>query len=400
MLRLKAFSIVLHIAGWLLFLMLPLLFMENGQQGTLPGMLYSLPFLSFCVCYISLFYLNTYYLIPEYFIRKKYVTYFACVVLLFIGVFYLRPFDKLMNSRDQKSRSAETQGRSLSDPGRQDFNMPPAREPGAGQGPDDGYFNPGPGHRPGNGHPAPDHRFNPGPPMGGRPGRHMDINSLLIFVLVMAFGMAMKSVAQWQITEKRAILAEADKAIAELSFLKAQINPHFLYNTLNNIYTLSVIGSEKTSDSIMKLSNIMRYVTDEAEADFVPLSNELNCISNFIDLQKLRLGKMVTLNYSVAGDPADYQICPLLLMTFIENVFKYGLSNHLPALITISIRMENGSIVFHSQNTIFDHKRHRERTGIGISNTKKRLEHLYPDKYTLVIDQADQLFTVDLVLRS
>ncbi|WP_139298314.1 LytS family sensor histidine kinase [Pedobacter hartonius] len=139
--------------------------------------------------------------------------------------------------------------------------------------------------------------------------------------------------------------------------------------------------------------------TGRAEADFAPLSSELICISNFIDLQKLRLGKMVTLNYSIEGEPADYQICPLLLMTFIENVFKYGLSNHIPALIVISIRIQKGSIIFHSQNTIFDSKRHTERTGIGIANTRKRLEHLYPGTHTLAIDQSERLFTVDLVLR-
>jgi len=375
MLRPKAFSVFLHIAGWLLFLILPLLFMESGQEGNWPGILYSLPFLRFCVCYISLFYINIYFLIPDYFIRKKYIAYFSFAILLFIGVFYLRPFDKLMNSRNRNFRRMEMDGRI-----QRDFNMPP---------PPPGEFN--------------GRNFGPGPHMNEGPrrmGRRIDINSLLIFILVMAFGMAIRSVEQWQITEKRAILAEADKAIAELSFLKAQINPHFLYNTLNNIYTLSVIGSEKTSESIMKLSNIMRYVTDEAEADFVPLSSELSCISNFIDLQKLRLGKMVTLNYSVEGDPAAYQICPLVLMTFIENVFKYGLSNHVPALIVISIRMEKDRIIFHSQNAVFDHNKHPERSGIGIANTRKRLGHLYPDKYSLDITEADQLFTVDLVLRS
>ena len=110
MLRPKAFSFLLHIAGWLLFLILPLLFMESSQEGNWPGILYSLPFLRFCVCYISLFYINSYYLIPDYFIRKKYVTYFSFTILLFIGVFYLRPFDKLMNSRDHNFRMMEMRG--------------------------------------------------------------------------------------------------------------------------------------------------------------------------------------------------------------------------------------------------------------------------------------------------
>jgi len=388
MFRLKAFSVILHIAGWSLFLMLPLLFMENGQGTDYFNEIYSRPYLQFSLCYILLFYVNSYLLIPKFFLVKEYLYYFLFVVLLFAGVFFLRPFDRLIISRNVVPGRAEMKYKPPFDNHHPDFGkmLPPS----------DHRLDHGPGPGPGN-------DFNPGPPNGGdgSPFSHrIDVTSLLIFVLIMAFSMALKSVKQWQISEKRAILAEADKAIAELSFLKAQINPHFLYNTLNNIYTLSVIGSEKTSESIMKLSNIMRYVTDEAEADFVTLVNELNCISNFIDLQKLRLGKVVTLNYIVTGDPGGYQISPLLLMTFIENVFKYGLSNHAPAKIDISIEIGEGQIVFHSQNQVFNTKRHEERAGIGIINTKKRLDYLYPDLYTLKIDQTDNLFTVDLILRS
>lgn len=366
MFRFKTFTIILHIAGWLLFLMFPLLFLEREADADRSTILYSFPYLQFCLCYIVLFYINSYYLIPKFFLHKKYQVYFLIVSLLFAGVLILKPFDQLMSSRTRQ----------------REFRMPPM-----GSSPDrvnDGRFNPGP---------PPQHE-------GERGFARFDVNSLLIFILIVAFGMSLRSVEQWQITEKRAILAEGDRAIAELSFLKAQINPHFLYNTLNNIYTLSLIGSDKTSESIMKLSNIMRYVTDEAESNFVSLENELTCISNFIDLQKLRLGKMVTLNYSVEGDPLNYKIAPLLLMTFIENVFKYGLSNHHPAKIDLYIHIKEDSIVFHSQNQKFKAKSYTERTGIGIFNTKKRLEYLYPQKHVLTIEEDEQLFKVDLVLYS
>jgi len=380
MYRLKTFSLILHIAAWLLFLLFPLLIMDNAEGIAIkPSVLLTWPYLQFCICYILLFYINSYFLIPRFFILKKYGTYFLCVLLLFIGIIYLRPFDRLMSSRAQAFRNREMTRMT---------NM---------------YGKPFMDGAPYMGQLPPDTGFRYGPP-GRQDGRmrphHLDVNSQLIFVLIMAFSLALRSVEQWQITEKRAILAEADKAIAELSFLKAQINPHFLYNTLNNIYTLSIIGSEKTSDSIMKLSNIMRYVTDEAEADFVPLSSELNCISNFIDLQKLRLGKSVSLHYTVAGEPLGHRISPLLLMTFIENVFKYGLSNHEPALIDITINIDDEYIVFHSQNQVFNYKGHSERSGIGILNTRKRLDHLYPDKYELKINSDDNLFTVNLKLRS
>jgi two-component system LytT family sensor kinase len=380
MYRLKTFSLILHIAGWFLFLLFPLLIMDNAEGIAIkPSVLLTWPYIQFCLCYILLFYINSYFLIPQFFLLKKYWRYFACVAVLFAGVIYLSPFDRLMSSRAQAFRAREMHrmssvyGRPFQLDGPTLSQLPP----------DSGFRN-----------------WPPGGPGGKMRPHRLDVNSQLIFVLIMAFSLALRSVEQWQITEKRAILAEADKAIAELSFLKAQINPHFLYNTLNNIYTLSIIGSEKTSDSIMKLSNIMRYVTDEAEADFVPLSSELNCITNFIDLQKLRLGKSVTLRYTITGEPLGHKISPLLLMTFIENVFKYGLSNHEPALINMTISMDEEYIIFHSQNQIFNYKGHSQRSGIGIINTRKRLDHLYAGKYELKINSDNDLFTVDLILRS
>src|SRR6202008_3873902 len=110
--------------------------------------------------------------------------------------------------------------------------------------------------------------------------------SLFIFIMIIALSTAAVINQQWRLTEQRAIQAEVDKANAELSFLKAQINPHFLFNTLNNIYTLAINNNEHTADSIMKLSNIMRYVTDEVGEDFVPVQNELDCIDNYIELQR------------------------------------------------------------------------------------------------------------------
>jgi two-component system LytT family sensor kinase len=126
---------------------------------------------------------------------------------------------------------------------------------------------------------------------------NIDMVGLFIFIIVMGLGIAISTVQKWQLTEQMVIRAEAEKAHAELSFLKAQINPHFLFNTLNNIYALSVTDSKHTSESIMKLSNIMRYVTDEVTEDFVLLQSEIDCINDYIDLQKLRLSKKTALRF-------------------------------------------------------------------------------------------------------
>lgn len=144
----------------------------------------------------------------------------------------------------------------------------------------------------GAGRPVPDRGVPPGrkpppPPANERAGAHFDVVSVFLFFMLVALGVAIQTVERLHNSEKRALQAETDKANAEFSFLKAQINPHFLFNTLNNIYSLAVTESEHTPDAIMKLSNIMRYVTDEVTEDRVPLESEAACIQDYIDLQRL-----------------------------------------------------------------------------------------------------------------
>lgn len=193
--------------------------------------------------------------------------------------------------------------------------------------------------------------------------------------------------------------AEADKANAELSFLKAQINPHFLFNTLNNIYSLSNAKSENTAASILKLSNIMRYVTDEVKEEFVPLEDEVAFISDYIDLQRLRLGNKMNISFLVSGKITGKKIAPLILMTFIENVFKYGISSHSPSAIDIQLSAADDSISFICTNKLYENQRRIESTGIGIANTRKRLEHLYPGRFELNINKENGMFTVQLTLK-
>ncbi len=374
MIRLRASPVIIHIAAWLLFMSFPLLFMTQGSplDHIAPPAIWS--YLRFSGLYILLFYLHTNWLIPQYFLKKKYLTYSLVLILLFGAVYYIKPFDDLVsrNLPQHSGRNAPLKYERRLPPGSQ-FGPPPGRsgqgKPPGGPGPEDNVS-------------------------------HFDITSLFIFLMILGLGSALQSMKQWQLSERRAIRAEADKANAELSFLKAQINPHFLYNTLNNIYTLCITGSENAAESIMRLSNIMRYVTDESDADFVPLQDETECISNFIALQRLRLGKKTALNYRVEGDLQGHKITPLILMTFVENAFKYGLSNHLASGIDISLKADGQKIIFYSKNRIFEHKKPRARKGVGLENTKKRLNYLYPGRHTLTITEDEGFFTVLLVLES
>jgi LytS/YehU family sensor histidine kinase len=204
---------------------------------------------------------------------------------------------------------------------------------------------------------------------------------------------------RWLVSEKRILEAETEKANAELSFLKAQINPHFLFNTLNTIYTLILTQNDKAGDAVLKLSNIMRYATDDATANFVPLEKEVDSITDFIALQRLQHGKKAKLDFSVTGNLENKQIAPLILLTYIENAFKYGVSSHLETTITIKITVEADNITFFCQNSIFTRTGFKEaRTGVGLENTKKRLEFLYPGKHDLKITCTEDLYTVNLNL--
>lgn len=241
--------------------------------------------------------------------------------------------------------------------------------------------------------PPPDRKEGNGP--GGK-----DINSIIIFIAAWAVSTAIPAIRQWRATEKRALQAETDRANAELSFLKSQVNPHFLFNTLNNIYSMAITKNDNTAPSIMKLSNIMRYVTDELGEDYVPLDSEIECMKDYIDLQRLRLGAKMKVDVSITGNTTDKQIAPLILMTFVENVFKYGISSHEESGITIKLSADEHNITFFCQNKLFETKRNTERTSIGIPNARQRLQHLYPNKYFLDINTDNELFTVQLTLQA
>ncbi|GAA0564850.1 sensor histidine kinase [Chitinophaga japonensis] len=373
MFRNNASIIIIHTAGWLIFLSLPLLFISgqpgnNDQWWTLLG---AGRYWLFVLVYMLLFYGNIYLLIPRLFFRKKVAAWFVVIVLLMALVYYLKPFDQLLGYAGMRPGFRTEQGPPPPHP-----DLPPPHN----------------GDRPPAGGPP---REGAAPGKGGR----TDIVSLFLFIMVVTLAMAVELSKRWRLTEQRATRAEADHAHAELSFLKAQINPHFLFNTLNNIYTLALTGNEHTADSIMKLSNIMRYVTDDAAEHFVSLQSEVDCIRDYIDLQRLRLGKKVQLDFSVTGNLAHKKIAPLILMTFIENVFKYGISNHAPATLIIRIFAEAGTVGFFSRNPLFADRRQQESTGIGIANTRQRLAHLYPGRHLLNISEDDGFFTVELTLQ-
>lgn len=373
--RVKLVQVISHITGWVFFFSLIFIFLSNTPSGqdNFTQRLFSAPFLIFSVTYITLFYLNNYLLVPRLYLQKKYLLYTGCLITLFFIVYTISPFDGLMRQRQGMQQNFM--------PG-----MPRPMDPGSRPPPEKGdeKFPPPGGNR---------------PPMG-QPRKNTDINSIILFITVIAISTAIPVIKQWRVTEKRALLAEAQKATAELYMLKSQVNPHFLFNTLNNIYSLAVTNSPHTASSIMKLSKMMRYLTDEVGEDFVSLDDELECMHDFIDLQKLRISN-TDVDFTVNGDTATRQIAPLLLMTFVENAFKYGVSSHSHSFIRIALTVTAGTLEFYCSNKIHVNKTKTlaDREGTGIANVKQRLQLLYPGKHQLMIDTADNNFVVQLIIQ-
>jgi len=221
--------------------------------------------------------------------------------------------------------------------------------------------------------------------------------SYVIFFLVFAIGTCITVIQQWLKSEATKKEVETEKLNTELSFLKSQINPHFFFNTLNNIYSLAVVESQQTAPSILKLSAIMRYILSDAQSNVVTLEQEIVFIQNYIDLQMVRLTEKVKVNFLVEGMANNKMIAPLLFISFVENAFKYGVSTKENSSIDIQLKCIDNQLTFTANNHIVTSENNiQETTGIGINNVKRRLALLYPNKHELNIENQQSTYSVTL----
>ncbi len=221
--------------------------------------------------------------------------------------------------------------------------------------------------------------------------------STLLFLIIFIASSGEKIVKYWFSAENLKKEMEFEKTITELSFLKSQINPHFLFNTLNNIYTLSILKSDKAPEALLKLADMMRYVLSDIGEKEVPIEQELNYIEKFISLQKIRLTDKVAVNYEVFGTAGKQKVAPLLLLPFIENAFKFGISTRENSSLGIIIQLKEKSITLQVENQTFEEKISKNlSTGTGLKNVKRRLELLYPKNHWLRIEKIGNKFYVDL----
>lgn len=226
------------------------------------------------------------------------------------------------------------------------------------------------------------------------------ISKLFILSLALGYGFTRIMIR----TEKDRQQLIEDKLNAELKILKAQIDPHFLFNTLNMAYASAIKSSDThTADIVEKLAVLMRYVIYESNGDKVPLEKDINYVENYISLQLQRLATDITSNIkcSIKGVWQGYQIAPMILIPFIENVFKHGIRLNEKSGIDINLNFQSGLLILETRNTQTNNKDSKDisNSGIGLDNVKKRLKIIYPNRHKLEIETTNSIYHSRLELK-
>ncbi|MEM7381661.1 MAG: histidine kinase, partial [Bacteroidota bacterium] len=227
----------------------------------------------------------------------------------------------------------------------------------------------------------------------------------LDLLFVVSLVLIIKFIQLQTLQERKNKELSEQKLEAELNYLKHQLQPHFLFNTLNNLYGMIITKDENAGEIVLKLSDILSYMLYNSNDKEISLEKELDSLSNYIELEKLRYGKELTVTYDVSGVPEDHKIAPLILISFVENAFKHGPSDALgDSWIRIKVQIEEGQIRFEVENSIDKEsidkqtKQSRVVSGIGLANIEKRLELIYGDTYDLHISEGDT-YKVELTIK-
>jgi two-component system LytT family sensor kinase len=354
-------KIILHLLAWFILLGLPVYFVKRFQAGKDFLLIYYL------ITLINglIFYTNYLFLVPKFFFQKRKYKYYLSVLILIICFYFVSDIsNKLI------------------------FNFVPEKEGTA-------RFN-----RP------PDERGKPGPPRTGvlsarppfRDVHIMSYTSSSLFLIF--FSLGLRVLERQSKIEKMQEEMEREKLNSELAFLKNQVSPHFFFNTLNNIYSLIGINADDSRKAVLKLSKLMRYLLYESEKGNTKLSQEIDFMSNYIDLMKLRMSDKVTLTVSFPDKYEDTSMPPLLFIPFIENAFKHGISYRENSFIDITVLAGKDSITFKcvNSNVKKNGNGEKEHSGIGLENVRKRLNLLYPGKHDLKISGSEKTYEVLLFI--
>jgi sensor histidine kinase YesM len=227
----------------------------------------------------------------------------------------------------------------------------------------------------------------------------IQVTAVTLFIVIFV-GM-LRFLVEWFEFEARKKAVENERLTAELNFLKAQINPHFLFNTLNNLYYLAFTNSPNTTEVIAKLSQMMRYMIYDSNHSKVHLSKEIEYMQNYISLERLRLNNDIPICFEIKGNPQQVLIAPLIFITFLENAFKHGVGNNNPgSWVKIHVEIMGSNCVYKVENSKLatNGKVVDGKSGIGLQNVQRRLDLSYPGKYQLKVDDEKEKYAVQLNL--
>jgi len=215
---------------------------------------------------------------------------------------------------------------------------------------------------------------------------------------ITAFALLFKIGKDWYLKVQRNLQLQKENTETQMRLLTAQLHPHFLFNTLNNIYSQTQIESPKGSRMIMGLSDMLRYILYEGQKPLVPLKQELQMLIEYINLEKIRYGNKLDVHVLTPDNPDNLYIAPLLLLPFVENCFKHGASNILEnPWINLTVEVKDSTIVMKLMNgKALSKENNRYIAGIGVNNVRQRMELLYKNKYDLQLREDDEVFVVDL----
>ena len=246
--------------------------------------------------------------------------------------------------------------------------------------------------------PAPENMTEMPPPPNGRPPIDMhDITMFTIVILMLGANLGVKYYFQNEEEKKHIARLKEQSLKQELDYLRYQVNPHFIMNTLNNIHALVDIDPEQAKDSIVDMSRMMRYLLYESDNQCVSLSQAIVFLKKYLNLMKLRYTDQVTVNLDITDScQEDAMLAPLMFIPFVENAFKHGVSYDKPSTIDIGINKQDGRLLFHCRNTKSGVT--HQYGGVGLNNVTKRLELIYGNDFSLDIDDNEDTYDVTLDL--
>ncbi|SDL12095.1 Histidine kinase [Catalinimonas alkaloidigena] len=362
----RRIQLVFPILVWLAIFSFPLAF--QGPAFRLPLFL-TLRYLLIASLLCGLYYLNVHVLIPRLLFQRKVLVYslalVGCVVVILAADFLLHYF--LMDHPQlgmQRPNFPNTNGMGGN-------ALPPRPEFNRGRPPAGPFFR------------IPTFRLYP----------------FFASLVVLSVSTSLMTIRKWLRDEEKQDQLEKENLASELAFLKTQINPHFFFNTLNNISVLTELDPALAQKAIHQLSRMMRYVLYETEKSQVTLQQEIDFLRHYIDLMRLRLTDDVTVEFTFQMQNGQLLLAPLLFIPLVENAFKHGVSYQQPCNIRIELTQDQNAIVFRTLNRVFRREDPLEdRSGIGLSNVRRRLNLLYPERHTFQMEEVNSQFAVEIKL--